>query len=119
MDTTKKYNWHKIANSKAEFFFKPNGLLHIEVSGKQICIARNNNDLYACSAKCPHAGGNIFEGFIDTSGNVICPLHRYKFNLQSGRNVSGEGYFLKTYPLDEREDGVYLGIEITSMFHWL
>jgi 3-phenylpropionate/trans-cinnamate dioxygenase ferredoxin subunit len=55
-------------------------------------------------------------GFIDPLGNIVCPLHRYKFSMETGRNTSGEGYFLKTYPIELREDGIYAGIEESSPF---
>jgi 3-phenylpropionate/trans-cinnamate dioxygenase ferredoxin subunit len=56
--------------------------------------------------------------FLDVTGNVVCPLHRYKFNVQNGRNTSGEGYYLKTYLVEERNDGVYIGFEEKVSFHF-
>ena len=114
----KKYKWHKIADSETELNFAPNHLLQVEVAGKKICLAKGTS-LYACTAKCPHAGGVIAEGFLDGSDIVTCPLHRYKFSLQNGRNVSGEGYYLKTYPVRCSGDGVFIGIEETGFSGWL
>ncbi|MEP6845364.1 MAG: Rieske 2Fe-2S domain-containing protein, partial [Panacibacter sp.] len=65
----------------------------------------------ACGYTCPHAGGILADGHIDTMGNIVCPLHHYRFNMQNGRNTSGEGFFVKTYPVEIREDGVYVGME--------
>ena len=84
------------------------GLLEIEVAGKQICLSRHQNILGACTAKCPHAGAKMSAGYIDVLGNIVCPLHRYKFSLKNGRNVSGEGYFLKTFAIEERKEGVFV-----------
>lgn len=114
----KKYKWYKIAIDKSELFFQKNGLLEIEVGGKKVCIAKVKEDLYACSNKCPHAGGIIADGFIDAFNNIVCPLHRYKFNLQNGRNISGEGYYLKTYPMRQNDEGVYIGIEEGNISFW-
>jgi 3-phenylpropionate/trans-cinnamate dioxygenase ferredoxin subunit len=50
------------------------------------------------------------DGYIDALGNIVCPVHRYKFNLQNGRNTSGEGYYLKRWAAEEREDGVYVNL---------
>jgi len=41
-------------------------------------------------------------------GHIVCPLHRYKYDPKTGRNVSGEGYFLKTFRAEVREDGVFV-----------
>ncbi len=114
----KKYTWYKIAEDKNELQFGINNMMHITVESKTICLAKGSSNLYACSHKCPHAGGIIADGFIDAMDNVVCPLHRYKFNLQSGRNISGEGYYLKIYPIQQTEHGIFVGIEEKSMFSW-
>ena len=82
-------------------------------------VALNKENLHACAAKCPHAGGTMSNGYIDALGNIVCPLHRYKFSLENGRNISGEGYFLKTYPIEQRDDGIFIGMEDSGMFDWL
>lgn len=115
----KKYTWHKIAETTAELDFNTDNLLQVEVSGKEICVAQTKDGLKGCASKCPHAGGPMEEGFIDALGNIVCPLHRYKFSLQNGRNTSGEGYYLKTFPIETREDGIFVGIEENSFFNWL
>lgn len=114
----KKYKWHKIAEVANELNFGANNLLQIEVAGKKICIAKGK-ELYACSAQCPHAGGIIADGFIDSSDVITCPLHRYKFSLQNGRNISGEGYYLKTYPIQTTDKGIFIGIEEGGLMSWL
>ncbi|HMO62499.1 MAG TPA: Rieske 2Fe-2S domain-containing protein [Ferruginibacter sp.] len=116
MPAEKKYHWHKIAESKAMLQLGTGGTAEIQVDGKNICLIVHNDWIYGCAAKCPHAGGRLADGYTDALGNIVCPLHRYKFSLHNGRNSSGEGYFLKTYPVQEREDGIYLGIEEKTGF---
>ena len=82
-----------------------------EAGGKKITLAVFNGQVFAFAQKCPHASGVMADGFIDALGNVVCPLHRYKFSMANGRNTSGEGYYLKTYPVETRDDGIYVGIE--------
>ena len=115
----KKYQWHKVVDSINELSFATNSMIEITVAGKTICIALHKDGLQACAQKCPHAGGILSAGFIDAAGNIVCPLHRYKFSLQNGRNVSGEGYFLKTFPIEIRNDGVFVGFEENNPFNWL
>lgn len=116
MQAGKNYQWHKVAEHVNELPWQPNNLCEVEVAGKTLCLARVQAAVHACARKCPHAGGTMANGFIDPLGNVVCPLHRYKFSLQNGRNVSGEGYHLKTYPVELREDGVYVGLEAGGLF---
>ena len=112
----KKYSWHKIAQSPAEINFSANGLTEIDVAGKKICLALHNKIIHACTHKCPHAGGILSDGYIDVLGNIVCPMHRYKFNIKTGRNTSGEGYYLKTFPIEIRQDGVFIGITDNTLF---
>jgi nitrite reductase/ring-hydroxylating ferredoxin subunit len=113
----KKYKWYKIAASRDELVNSPAGkILTLQVNSKNVCITVFNEKLFAFAAKCPHAGGYFADGYVDALGNVVCPLHRYKFSMSNGRNTSGEGYYLKTYPVEEREEGVFLGMETGWLF---
>ena len=102
------YKWHKIAESENELQFASNHIAVTEVDNKKICIGIHNDQLYAFAYKCPHASGIMADGYIDALGNIVCPVHRYKFSLQNGRNTSGEGYYLKRWPVEKREDGIFV-----------
>ena len=112
----KDIKWYKIADHTNMLGFQSNDMCIVEANGKKITIAKYNHSLYAFAHKCPHASGIMADGFINALGNVVCPLHRYAFNIQNGRNTSGEGYYLKTYQVEEREDGVFIGMEKTGLF---
>lgn len=107
----KKYTWHKVADHVNELDFATNHIAVVEVKGRKICIGRHNGVAFAFSYKCPHAGGILADGYIDALGNVVCPLHRYKYDMKNGRNTSGEGYYLKNWPVEVREEGVFVGME--------
>ena len=102
------HHWHKIAESENELPFASNHIAVVGINNKTICIGRHNQVLYAFAHTCPHAGGMMAGGYIDVLGNIVCPEHRYKFNLKNGRNTSGEGYYLKHWPVEKREDGIYV-----------
>jgi nitrite reductase/ring-hydroxylating ferredoxin subunit len=108
--------WHKIANHISEIVFSPNGLTEITVAGKPICLSLHHNTLHACTQKCPHAGGILTEGYLDVHGHIVCPLHGYKFSPKTGRNISGEGFYLKTFPVEIRPDGVFIGMGELGLF---
>ena len=105
----KTFRWQKIAEHINELLPEVQNLATVEVSGKKITIGRTGDKIFACAYKCPHAGGILSQGFIDATGNLVCPLHRYKFNPCNGFNVSGEGYHLQHWQIECREDGVYIG----------
>lgn len=91
----------------AELQFSTSGIAYAFAGIKPLCIINNNEGLFACSATCPHAGANLSKGFLDVKCNIVCPHHGYRFSIKNGYNTSGEGYHLKTYKIEEREDGVY------------
>ncbi|MBG9375863.1 Rieske 2Fe-2S domain-containing protein [Panacibacter sp. DH6] len=109
-------NWYKIAESVKELDFNSNNLLSLSVNKKKVTIGIHKEKLFACGYTCPHAGGVFADGHIDAMGNIVCPLHHYKFSMQTGRNVTGEGYALKTYEVAVKEDGVYIGMEEKKLF---
>jgi len=106
------YHWYKIADAVEDIVPGKNRLATINVQGKDICVSVQADRVLACAAKCPHAGAALAEGYTDKLGNIVCPLHGYKFSLTNGRNVSGEGYFLVTYPVELRVDGVFVGLKV-------
>jgi nitrite reductase/ring-hydroxylating ferredoxin subunit len=102
--------WFKIAESLAELDFGNNQLLEIDLGERKICLANTTDGLRACANKCPHTGADLSDGRLDLHGHLVCPWHRYRFSLKNGFNVSGEGYFLKTFAVETREDGVWVGV---------
>jgi 3-phenylpropionate/trans-cinnamate dioxygenase ferredoxin subunit len=116
----KKYKWYKIADALNEIEFSDNQIAVVDLNGKTICLGKHKEKFFAFAYKCPHAGGILADGYIDALGNIVCPLHRYKYSLQNGRNVSGEGYYLKHWPVEIKEDGVFVGLEETGgLFGWM
>ena len=109
-------HWIKIADAPSDIPFGPNKLAIVEADGKKISVGRHDGVLFAFAHKCPHAGGYLADGYIDPLGNVVCPIHRYKFCMKNGRNVSGEGYYLKHWPVEIREEGVFVGLESNRLF---
>ena len=108
--------WLKIAESVEELSFNENNLTELDTPVRKICIGKFGEKLFAFAPKCPHASAPFTSGYIDAVGNVVCPLHRYKFCMSNGRNVSGEGYYLKHWPVEIRDDGVYVKLEQNKLF---
>lgn len=109
MKFTTGYTWVKIADKLSDLSFGTNQIALAEIEGNPICIGQYKEQVFAFAHKCPHASGLFSDGFIDALGNVVCPVHRYRFSLSNGRNVSGEGYVLKRWPVEIRSDGVFVG----------
>jgi 3-phenylpropionate/trans-cinnamate dioxygenase ferredoxin subunit len=100
--------WIRVAGSVEEIPFNKDGIAEVELGSKTVCVIRNNNLIHACAAKCPHAGAALQFGYVDAMGKLVCPLHRYRFDLKNGR--SAEGYYLKIYPVEIREGAVFIEV---------
>jgi nitrite reductase/ring-hydroxylating ferredoxin subunit len=85
----------------------------IQVGKKKVCVAHTDSGFFAVNDKCPHNGASLGNGFCTNEGSVVCPVHRYHFDLKTGRAKSGGGYFVQNYPIEVRDDGVFIGFEET------
>jgi nitrite reductase/ring-hydroxylating ferredoxin subunit len=83
----------------------------IFIGNKKVCVAHTVNGFFAVNDKCPHNGASLGNGYCTDEGSVVCPVHRYHFDLKTGRAKSGGGDFVQTYPIEIREDGVFIGFE--------
>ena len=60
----------------------------IKINEKNILVTNIAGKYYAMGAKCTHAGGDLSKGKMD--GNiVICPRHGAKFEIITGKPISG------------------------------
>ena len=91
--------------------FTESGVLELTLAGKSFCLGKAGENIYAFTQNCPHSGAPFCTGWIDVRGHLLCPLHKYRFDMRNGYNVSGEGYRLKRFPLEQRDDGIYIGLD--------
>jgi 3-phenylpropionate/trans-cinnamate dioxygenase ferredoxin component len=64
------------------------GIKGVEVNGKKILLSNIDGKFYAISAVCTHMGGDLSKGKLE-DGMVICPRHGSKFDIKTGKNLSG------------------------------
>lgn len=102
--------WHKITAEIPEQDF----VQQINVDGKKLCMIKDKGNLYVVQNTCPHAGGTLSGGWCK-NGYLICPVHRYEYNLRTGRGAEGQGDYIDIYPLEHRPDGLYVGLKV----NWL
>ena len=85
-----------------------NRVATIHVGGKKLCIAHTDKGFFAISDRCPHNGASLGTGHCTTDGAVVCPVHRYSFDLVTGRARAGLGDAVRTYKLMVADDGIYI-----------
>ena len=87
-------------------------------SVKQICLTHHRGKYGALDNACPHQGGPLGEGSIEEGADgsclLRCPWHGWDFDPTTGKPPGGYDDGVETYPVEEREDGIYVGIEEES-----
>jgi nitrite reductase/ring-hydroxylating ferredoxin subunit len=81
----------------------------IKVGGKVLCLVAYEGEVFALGARCPHAGGDLTQGWC-TEGKLVCPIHRYSFDLKTGKGSPGQNDYIDSYPVEIRDKSVYIGI---------
>lgn len=111
----KKITWLKLFDSTeaASQRVSEGHVTTLQVGKKKICLAHTSEGFFAVNDKCPHNGASLGNGYCTKEGSVVCPLHRYHFDLRTGRARSGLGDVVDTYPIEIRKDGMYIGFEET------
>ena len=61
----------------------------------------NNGEYFAVSRRCRHLRADLAEGSIDADGCLVCPWHRSKYDVRTGRMTRGpQGVFANIPGLD-------------------
>ncbi|MEO1337281.1 MAG: Rieske 2Fe-2S domain-containing protein, partial [Myxococcota bacterium] len=79
----------------------------IKIAGKPVAVFRWRDRVYAIGATCPHRGGALDEGEIK-EGAVLCPLHEWAFDLDTGCMRTKASLAVPTYRVDVRNDEVWV-----------
>jgi nitrite reductase/ring-hydroxylating ferredoxin subunit len=67
------------------------GCVHRETPGTvdgPLAVYHVGSGFHACADRCPHAGGTLSEGELD-SGVVTCPRHGSQFDVTTGERLRG------------------------------
>jgi pyruvate oxidase len=103
-------HWYKVAEPGE----LPDGRVKTVVAGhRSLALTRVGDDYGALDNKCPHQGGPLGEGSIE-QGMLRCPWHGYDYDPLTGTPPPGFSDRPACFPLEVRDDGVYVEIEIES-----
>ncbi len=108
MPDQKRLRWHKVLDDKNEL---PEGrVTTVTADHVGICLTHFKGKLCALDNRCPHQGGPLGEGSIE-NGLLRCPWHGWDFDPHTGQSPGFHDDSIVTFPVEERADGVYIGIE--------
>lgn len=79
--------------------------------GKDYIILENKDKQWkAIRDSCPHAGGKFSQGWCDENHLLTCPLHQFKFDISTGREVTRNGYALSMYDVKVIDEEYFIGL---------
>lgn len=81
----------------------------VRLGNREIGVVRIDDKIYGFNAFCPHRGASLIEGSVHI-GELICPLHQYRFELQTGRAKSGDCADLETFLCHLSDKGLKITI---------
>ena len=86
--------WYKVFDS--EVLQKDDFIKAVTVNGKKLCAVKSGEELFITQAYCPHAGAGLSGGWCK-DGKLICPFHRYEYDLYTGKGAVGQGDYIDIY----------------------
>jgi nitrite reductase/ring-hydroxylating ferredoxin subunit len=98
-----RLEWHVVIPPEKE-----GEIIKVRIAGKAICILRSDGQIYATAARCPHAGADLSTGWCE-GRKLVCPYHRHRFDLSTGKGDAGQNNFVPVYPLKAVEGVWYIG----------
>ncbi|MEO0556248.1 MAG: Rieske 2Fe-2S domain-containing protein [Bacteroidota bacterium] len=102
--------WVKVFDSPqiADLQFSDTNTLKIVIGKKEICLAKYNEQYFAVSNLCPHQFESLSKGKITHYGEIVCPLHFYRFNLRTGAECQNRTNELKTFQVKVDQTGLFI-----------
>ncbi len=83
--------------------------LALELDGLRVAVFRVGDRYHAISGRCPHANGALGLGWIE-DGEAVCPLHRWRFRLDTGRCTTVRGESVHPFACEVRGADVYVAV---------
>ena len=78
------------------------------VAGRRVAIFRAAHGWRALGGTCPHAGGPLADGIV-SERCVTCPLHGWRFDLDTGEALNAQAQ-VETYEVLERGGELWLRV---------
>ena len=113
MADSDKLDWIRVAGREE----LPEGrVMTVTARTTTICLVHFEGEWVAMDNRCPHQGGPLGEGSIERGFEdkcwIRCPWHGWDFDPLTGKPPGGhEDTGQDLFPVDVRDDGVYVGLE--------
>ncbi|MFD1513528.1 Rieske (2Fe-2S) protein [Halomarina rubra] len=93
----------------------------VSEDGQAIALFHHEGEVFAVDNRCPHMGFPLSRGSIE-DGILTCHWHHARFELEAGDTFDIWADDVRTFPVELREDGVYLDpdppSDVDPATHW-
>ena len=87
--------------------------VRVRIKETDIALVRLGPRVFGISNICTHALAYLSDGYVDTDdASIECPLHQARFDLETGRRLSGprcDG--LQVFPVKVEDGTVYVEVD--------
>ncbi|HLH22822.1 MAG TPA: Rieske 2Fe-2S domain-containing protein [Chloroflexota bacterium] len=83
----------------------------VTLDGLEVGLLLHAGQPVAVVNNCPHFGGPLAQGPVSTArGEIICPWHRFRFDLATGRSVTNPAMAAPLLRTDVRDGTVWVDL---------
>ncbi|MGI9235931.1 MAG: Rieske 2Fe-2S domain-containing protein, partial [Woeseiaceae bacterium] len=113
MKNEESLQWHRVAMVDE----LPAGRVKSVTAGaRSLALTHIDGGFHAMDGHCPHQGGPLGEGSIETGADghcwLRCPWHGWDFDPKTGVSPGGhEDSGQETFPVEIRDDEIYVGLQ--------
>lgn len=87
----------------------PEKVFSFRLGSRKMSLALGKEGWVAFPSKCPHSGGPLDGGWLD-DGAIVCPWHRFAFELDTGQ-CRNSGFAIICYPVKVENGQVWIGVK--------
>ncbi|MBW4562329.1 MAG: NifU family protein [Mojavia pulchra JT2-VF2] len=86
------------------------GVLALQVAGNSLILYRQGINITCFDNACTHLGSLLSQGKVE-NGIITCPAHGFQYRLETGECLTVPEVSLQSYPLQIREDKVFVQLQ--------
>ena len=109
--------WYKVAE-RGEL--REGEVRSVQAGEQTLALTAYDGRIGALDNACPHQGGPLSEGSIECNDGekdcwLRCPWHGWDFHPLTGKSPGAHDDGVKTYPVEERDDGIYVAVQESTV----
>ncbi|MGC8739040.1 MAG: Rieske (2Fe-2S) protein [Candidatus Hydrogenedens sp.] len=81
--------------------------------GKNYLIRKKDNSYVVFEYMCRHQGADLSLGK-EENGVVTCPRHQWKYKIDSGENIKGDGRPIKQCPIEIKGRDIFIILSLCN-----